>query len=118
MLAMGEREIWNPRPRERRSFDAGAEHVRSGLALAALYVASKIDGTPTANSSTRTNGTGRRDEEEEENNGFLSSGDDDDASATNNNEKHSFAIMLSVISGLLYGVNFNPAEKLRLDRSG
>ena len=40
------------------------------LALAALYVASKIDGTPTANSSTRTNGTGRRDEEEE-NNGFL-----------------------------------------------
>ena len=86
------------------------------LALAALYVASKIDGTPTANSSTRTNGTGRRDEEEE-NNGFLND-DDDDASATNNNEKHSFAIMLSVISGLLYGVNFNPAEKLRLDRSG
>ena len=85
------------------------------LALAALYVASKIDGTPTANSSTRTNGTGRRDEEEE-NNGFLN--DNDDASATNNNEKHSFAIMLSVISGLLYGVNFNPAEKLRLDRSG
>ena len=87
------------------------------LALAALYVASKIDGTPTANSSTRTNGTGRRDEEEE-NNGFLNDDDDDDASATNNNEKHSFAIMLSVISGLLYGVNFNPAEKLRLDRSG
>ena len=85
------------------------------LALAALYVASKIDGTPTANSSTRTNGTGRRDEEEE-NNGFLN--DNDDASATNNNEKHSFAITLSVISGLLYGVNFNPAEKLRLDRSG
>ena len=87
------------------------------LALVALYVASKIDGTPTANSSTRTNGTGRRDEEEE-NNGFLNDDDDDDASATNNNEKHSFAIMLSVISGLLYGVNFNPAEKLRLDRSG
>jgi len=87
------------------------------LALAALYVASKIDGTPTANSSTRTNGTGRRDEEEE-NNGFLNDDDDDDASATNNNEKHSFAITLSVISGLLYGVNFNPAEKLRLDRSG
>jgi len=109
-----------------------------GVALAclALYVASKIDGTTNSNSnssssSNNSNGTSgmrRIDVDEEgEDNAFLNNNNEEDealrngsggeSSSTTSNKKQTFGITLSLLSGVLYGVNFNPAENLRL-RSG
>lgn len=97
-----------------------------GVALAclALYVASKIDGTTNSNSnsssssnSNSTSGMRRIDvDEEREDNAFLNNNNDDEDEALRNasNKKQTFGITLSLLSGVLYGVNFNPAENLRL----
>ena len=103
------------------------------LACAALYVASKIDGTDaTTNgrlgSSSSSGGGGsieRRNEEGEEN-AFLNNDNDDDEAALYNgsvestatHHKKHYGITLSLLSGFLYGVTFNPVENLRADRSG
>ena len=98
-----------------------------GVALAclALYVASKIDGTTNSNSnsnsssnsnSNSTSGMRKIDvDEEREDNAFLNNNNNDEDEALR--KKQTFGITLSLLSGVLYGVNFNPAENLRL-RSG
>jgi glucose uptake protein GlcU len=107
------------------------------LACAALYVASKIDGTvatttgrlgSSSSSSSSSGGGGsieRRNEEGEEN-PFLNNDNDDDEAALRNgsvessatHHKKHYGIALSLLSGFLYGVTFNPVENLRADRSG
>jgi glucose uptake protein GlcU len=93
------------------------------LALAALYVSSKIDGNSTsvsANQQTASSSRGgdiRRGDEDAET--FLQQQQSSSALAhERRSQQHSFGITLSIISGLLYGVNFNPAQSLIEDKSG
>ena len=84
------------------------------LALVALYVASEIEGSEHDSSNISRNRIVQSNiDEDEDEERFLASNDRSSRSNEKKQQKHSFCVGLSIFSGLLYGVNFNPVENLR-----